>query len=545
MSGNGVSSVRRALLSVSDKTGIVELAGLLASRGIEIISTGGTSRLLRGHGVAVTEVADYTGFPEIMDGRVRTLHPKVHGGLLGRGERDAATASEHGIGAIDLLVVNLYPFERTVSRAGVAFEEAIENIDVGGPAMIRAASKNHRYVTVVVDPADYDVVGREIRERGGISRRLRSELAVKAFKRTAAYDAAIAGWLARAVAGAGGAGSGRRGDRGGPGEASAARSGEDEAWPETLELSLRRVSPLRYGENHHQEAAFYAEAGAVASGLAGAGQLQGKALSYNNIADASTACECVHGFDMPACVIVKHANPCGAACAGTSREACLRAVAADPESAFGGIFAFNRALDAETAREIVGRQFVEVVIAPGVEKSARAVLGEKPALRVLVCAAPDVGGREYRSVLGGVLAQERDRGEVSGEGLKVVTRKPPSRSEVDELLFAWRVVKFVKSNAIVFARAAATVGIGAGQTSRVGSVRIAAAKSRARGFGGEPLVMASDGFFPFRDGLDVAVEAGVAAVIQPGGSAHDGELIAAANEHGIAMVFTGARCFRH
>ncbi len=517
MNENDLFSVRRALLSVSDKTGIVEFAQFLAAQEMEILSTGGTARLLREHGVAVTEVSDYTGFPEIMDGRLKTLHPKVHGGLLGRRGQDCAAMAEHGIGAIDLLAVNLYPFEQTVSRPGVAFDEAVENVDIGGPAMIRAASKNHERVAVVVDPADYATLMRELRENdGGISQALRLRLAVKAFQRTAAYDAAISRWLARAAGGA-----------------------DDDEWPATLTPSFGRVSVLRYGENPHQRAAFYTDSG---DGLAGAEQLQGKTLSYNNIADASVAYECVCCFEAPACVIVKHATPCGAACAAAPDRAYRRAVEGDPVSAFGGIVAFNRPLDAPTAREIAAKQFAEVIIAPAVAKDALEVLGEKAALRVLVCTAP-VGGRRYSSVLGGVLVQEADRDDVSEATLKVMTKRRPRESEIEDLLFAWRVAGFVKSNAIVFAREGATAGIGGGQTSRVDSVRIAAAKSRAHA--GKSPVMASDAFFPFRDGIDAAAEAGVTAVIQPGGSKRDDEVIAAADEHDIAMVFTGVRHFRH
>ena len=510
-------STRRALLSVSDKTGIIELAEFLVSQGVQILSTGGTAGLLREHQIAVTEVSDYTGFPEVMDGRLKTLHPKVHGGLLGRHSHDRAAMSEHGIGAIDLLVVNLYPFEQTVSKPGSTFEEGIENIDIGGPAMIRAASKNHERVAVVVDPVDYGGVMDEMRDHGGeISQALRSQLALKAFQRTAAYDTAISQWLAARL------------------------NGESDGWSAAIDLPLKRVLALCYGENPHQRAALYTDGGA---GLAAARQLHGKALSYNNIADASAAYECAVCFDSPACAIVKHANPCGVACADSLEQCYRRAVAADPVSAFGGIIAFNRPLDVATAREIVARQFAEVVIAPDVAEDALAVLSEKARLRVLACAMPG-SGLDYRSVLGGVLVQEHDRGAVTMADLEIKTRRHPSESELEDLLFAWRVVKFTKSNAIVFAHDAVTVGIGAGQSSRVASVRIAVEQSREHG-AGAPLVMASDAFFPFRDGIDVAVEAGVSAVIQPGGSKHDEEVIAAADEHGIAMVFTGMRHFLH
>ncbi len=531
MSESDLLPVRRALLSVSDKTGIVELAQFLTSRGTQILSTGGTAHLLRKHQIAVAEVSDYTRFPEIMDGRLKTLHPKVHGGLLGRGERDCAAMLEHGIEPIDLLVVNLYPFERTVGRVGVSFEEGVENIDVGGPAMIRAASKNHEHVAVVVDPADYEMIMHEIRDGGGISRTLRLKLAAGAFQRTAAYDVAIGQWLGQQPV---------QLPARPPAHPPAAVAGGD--WPATLKPSFARVSVLRYGENPHQRAAFYTDSG---DGLAGAEQLQGKALSYNNIADASAACECAACFDAPVCVIVKHATPCGVACAASPDQAYRRAVEADPASAFGGIVAFNRALDAQTAREIVARQFAEVVIVPEVAKDVLKILGEKTALRVLTYTASSGGGCEYRSVLGGVLVQACDCDEVTAKDLTVATKKPPRESELEDLLFAWRVVRWVKSNAIVFAHDAVTTGIGAGQTSRVDSVRIAAEKSREHGFTGKPLVMASDAFFPFRDGIDAAVEAGVTAVIQPGGSVHDDKVIAAADEHGITMVFTGVRHFRH
>ena len=529
--------VRRALISVSDKTGVVEFARFLAGRGVEIFSTGGTARMLGEHNIAVTEVSAYTGFPEIMDGRVKTLHPKIHAGLLGRRELDAAAMSEHGIEPIDLLAVNLYPFERTVSKAGVTREEAVEQIDVGGPAMMRAGAKNHDRVAVVADPADYTAVMQALRSANGTTRALRSRLAVKAFRRTAAYDAAIAAWLA--------------------GVPDVAEAGDGDDWPPSLTLNLKCVQALLYGENPHQRAAFYVEDGVVSGGFAGAGQLQGKPLSYNNIADVGVAYECVRGFKTPACVIVKHANPCGVACAASPHEAYRRALESDSMSAFGGIIAFNRALDAPTAREIVGRQFVEAIIVPEVLPGALDALREKEALRVLACGEAGAGsdsGRRYVSAFGGVLVQDGDVGGVGADVLEVRTRRRPGDDEVEALLFAWRVVKFVKSNAIVFARGlkdgAVTVGVGGGQTSRGDSVQIAARKSRESKLGGEigagrPLVMASDAFFPFRDGLDVAAGAGVAAVIQPGGSIHDDEVIAAADEHGLAMVFTGVRHFRH
>ena len=512
-------STRWALLSVFDKTGIVELGQFLIAQGLRILSTGGTAALLREHGVVVTEISDYTGFPEAMDGRLKTLHPRVHGGLLGRLAQDREVMVAQRIAPIDLLVVNLYPFEQTIQKAGVTFEQAIENIDVGGPAMIRAAAKNHQRTAVVVDPADYNALREEMRRHDGASSAsLRAELAAKAFERTAAYDAAIAHWLKRA-----------------------SDVAPDEDWPARLELSLSRVSTLRYGENPHQRGAFYTHRG---GGLAGTEQLLGKSLSYNNVADVSVACECVGGFEVPACVIVKHANPCAVACAASPGEAYERALAADPVSAFGGIVAFNRTLDAAAAREILARQFVEVVIAPQVAAAALEVLSEKKALRVLACSVSG-GGVEYRSVLGGLLAQDRDDGAVSADDLTVRSKRRPDDNEIGDLLFAWRVVKFVRSNAIVFAHDVATAGIGAGQANRVGSVKIAAEQARTFGATDQPLVMASDAFFPFRDGIDAAAEAGVTAVIQPGGSIHDDAVVAAADERDLAMVFTGMRHFRH
>ncbi len=519
MNQNHLAPIRRALLSTSDKSGIVELARFLSANGTTILSTGGTARLLRQREITVTEVADYTGFPEIMGGRLKTLHPKIHGGLLGGREQDLAAASEHGIEMIDLLAVNLYPFEQTVRKPGVTLEQAVENVDVGGPAMIRAAAKNHERVTVIVDPADYETVMQEMRDNdGATTQALKSKLAAKAFRRTAEYDAAISRWL------------------------HAQTDNAESSWPALLNPSFSRALALRYGENPHQKAALYADAG---GGLADAEQLQGKTLSYNNVADASAAYECVRNFEAVACVIVKHATPCAAACADSLDRAYRRAVEADPISAFGGVVAFNRTLDAQTAREITDKQFVEVVIAPDATKDALEVLNEKPALRALRCPPPRGDGRRYTSVLGGVLVQEEDLAEVTEKDFTVKTRRAPSKDEFKSLLFAWRVAKFVKSNAIVLACGTVTAGVGAGQTSRVDSVRIAVEKSREHGFADKPTVMASDAFFPFRDGLDAAVEAGVTAVIQPGGSVRDEQLIAAADEHGLAMVFTGVRHFRH
>ena len=514
-------NARRALLSVSDKTDIVELARELAQLGFELLSTGGTARALVNAGLAVVEVASVTGFPEIMDGRVKTLHPKVHGALLGRAGTDDAVMRELGIRPIDLLVVNLYPFAGTVARAQCSYEDAIENIDIGGPAMLRAAAKNHARVTVLVDPADYRSVLDEL-GAGPVSDATRRRLAAKTYAHTAHYDAMVSTWLRRQQS--------------------------DSAWPEALTPPFRKKQDLRYGENPHQTAAFYADPLAGGASIATATQLQGKELSYNNIADADTALECVRQFDQTACVIVKHANPCGAALAAGTLEAYLRAYEPDPVSAFGGIIAFNRPLDAASAAAIIERQFVEVIVAPAVVPEGAAILATKQNIRVLQTgdlAAAMPAGFELRSVAGGLLAQTRDDGMVEAGELKCVTRRGPDAAEVRDLLFAWRICKFVKSNAIVFARDGRTVGIGAGQTSRVVSTRIAAIKAADAGLEVKGCVMASDAFFPFRDGLDAAAELGVRAVIQPGGSLRDAEVIAAADGRDIAMVFTGMRHFRH
>jgi phosphoribosylaminoimidazolecarboxamide formyltransferase/IMP cyclohydrolase len=516
--------VRRALLSVSDKTGLVELAKALSLRDIEILSTGGTARLLRDHGIAAIEVSAHTGFPEIMDGRVKTLHPRIHGGLLGRRGVDDAVMQLHDIPPIDLLVVNLYPFAETVARPNCTYEEAIENIDIGGPAMLRAAAKNHESVTVAVDPADYaQVLGELAANDGCTSIDTRSRLAAKAFAHTARYDTMVSSYLL-------------------------ARESASEPYPATLPLVFDKVRDLRYGENPHQSGAFYRDVAGRGASVASATVVQGKELSFNNIADADTAIECVRQFAAPACVIVKHANPCGVATAESPLAAYEKAFRTDSTSAFGGIIAFNRELDATTAAAIIDRQFVEVIAAPAVSAGARAALAKKANVRVL-----EVGdfGRsagselEYRSVNGGLLVQSRDQGAVAASGLKAVTKRAPDDAQVADLLFAWTVCKHVKSNAIVFARDHMTIGIGAGQMSRVYSTRIAAMKAADEKLEVRGAVMASDAFFPFRDGLDVAAEYGIAAVIQPGGSMRDSEVIAAADEHGIAMVFTGMRHFRH
>jgi phosphoribosylaminoimidazolecarboxamide formyltransferase/IMP cyclohydrolase len=517
--------VRRALLSVSDKTGILELARALSRHDVEILSTGGTARLLSGAGLTVREVSSYTGFPEIMDGRVKTLHPKIHGGLLGRRGVDDAVMALHQISPIDLLVVNLYPFAETVAKPNCGYAEAIEHIDIGGPAMLRAAAKNHDSVSVVVDPADYAAVLEELRSHEGCTTlTLRSRLAAKAFAHTARYDTMVASYLA------------------------AQHQVSTEQFPTTLPLVFDKVQDLRYGENPHQAAAFYRSPVPRGASIASARILQGKDLSFNNIADADAAIECVRQFSESACVIVKHANPCGVAVAASPLEAYDRAYRTDPTSAFGGIIAFNRELDATTAAAIIDRQFVEVLAAPSVSADATLALAAKPNVRVLALgdlSRTPAGELEFRSVTGGLLTQTRDTGSIDAAGLKVVTRRQPTQAELADLLFAWRVCKFVKSNAIVFARDRTTIGIGAGQMSRVYSTRVAAMKAADERLDVEGSVMASDAYFPFRDGLDVAVEYGIRAVIQPGGSRNDAEVIAAADEHGVAMVFTGMRHFRH
>ncbi len=519
-----LKKVSRALVSVSDKTGLVEFCRGLADLGIDILSSGGTAALLRENGVAAVEVSDYTGFPEMMGGRIKTLHPKIHGGILGRRGIDEEVMARHGISAIDLVVVNLYPFEQTIAKPDCELAEAIENIDIGGPAMIRAAAKNHESVGVVVDPNDYPEVLAELRaQAGSLSDDMRFKLAIKSFRHTAAYDGAIAAYLDR-VEGSG-------------------------LFPDPLVMRFRKTQAMRYGENPHQKAAFYVDPGAASGTIARAKQLQGKELSYNNIADADAALECVKTFDdSPACVIVKHANPCGAAQGRTAVEAYDRAYATDPTSAFGGIIAFNRALDAETARAIIERQFVEVIVAPKVSDDALHVLSAKANIRVLESGPwPNVPAPEwdFKRVAGGLLVQDRDLGVVGPDDLRIVTRRAPTEDELADLLFAWKVVKYVKSNAIVYCRNRQTIGIGAGQMSRVYSARIAAIKAADEGLAVQGSVMASDAFFPFRDGVDSAAAAGITAVIQPGGSVRDPEVIAAADEHGMAMVFTGMRHFRH
>ncbi len=531
--------VRRALLSVSDRSGLTDLARELARRNVEILSTGGTAKLLAEHGLAVREVSSYTGFPEIMDGRVKTLHPRIHGGLLGRRGTDDAAMALHGIAPIDLLVVNLYPFAQTVARPDCRYREAVEHIDVGGPAMIRAAAKNHEFVAVAVDPSDYPLLVQELSaHEGATGLALRARLAAKAFAHTARYDTMVASFLAERQATTG---EQRAGD-GEPRPASAER------FPATLPLVWEKVQDLRYGENPHQLAAFYRDPALRGVSIASARALQGRDLSFNNIADADTAVECVRQLEAPACVIVKHANPCGAAVGDAPLGAYEAAYRTDPTSAFGGIIAFNRELDARTAGAILARQFAEVIAAPAVAADALGLLAEKPSIRVLALGDlrnPPTGDMEYRSVTGGLLAQTRDTGAVAAGDLEVASRRAPTRAELEDLLFAWRVCRFVKSNAIVYARGGATVGVGAGQMSRVYSCRIAAMKARDAKLETAGAVMASDAFFPFRDSIDVAAEHGIRAVIQPGGSRRDDEVIAAADQHGMAMVLTGTRHFRH
>ena len=527
MSDENRIAIKRALISVSDKTGIVDFASALSARGVEILSTGGTASLLQENGIVVTEVSSYTGFPEMMDGRVKTLHPKIHGGLLGRRGVDDAVMQEHGIQAIDLLVVNLYPFEKTVARPGTDLETAIENIDIGGPAMLRAASKNYTSVTVVTDSNDYQRIVDELSANSdGVSEATRYDLAIKTFEHTARYDGAIANYFGCLPA-----------------------NGEKEEFPRTYSLQVSKVQEMRYGENPHQRAAFYVEQDYTEASVATAKQYQGKQLSYNNMADTDAALECVKSFnDGPACVIVKHANPCGVAEGDSLIAAYDHAYSTDPTSAFGGIIAFNQSLDAHTAKAIIERQFVEVIIAPEIDDEALEVLSEKKNVRVLGCGKwpqQPLPGLDFKRVNGGLLVQDRDLGMIGRDDLKVVTRRKPDAREMEDLLFTWKVAKFVKSNAIVYGRERMTIGVGAGQMSRVYSARIAAIKAADAGLDVKGSVLASDAFFPFRDGLDAAAEVGVTAVIQPGGSMRDDEVIAAADEHGIAMVFTGMRHFRH
>ena len=521
-----MAKITRALLSVSDKTGVLEFARELARYDVEILSTGGTAKMLRDAGLPVKDVSEFTGFPEMLDGRVKTLHPKVHGGLLGMrsNPEHVAKMKEHGIENIDMVVVNLYPFEATVAKEGCTLEDAIENIDIGGPTMLRSAAKNWPDVTVITDPADYQKVLLEMTSSNGtVSRETNFGLAVKVYQRTAAYDAAISNWLGR-------------------------RTGDDVAlFPDTFTVQFRKAQEMRYGENPHQNAAFYVETGTTEACTATATQLQGKELSYNNIADTDAALECMKQFSAaPSCVIVKHANPCGVALGDSLLEAYNRAYSTDPESAFGGIIACSRELDAATATAIVERQFVEVIIAPSVSPEASAIVAAKKNVRLLACGplpTQTVPRLDLKRVTGGLLLQDADLALYNE--LKVVSKRTPTEQEMADLLFAWRVAKFVKSNAIVYAKDKMTVGVGAGQMSRVNSARIAAIKAEHAGLPVAGAVMASDAFFPFRDGIDNAAAVGITAVIQPGGSMRDNEVIAAADEQGMAMVFTGMRHFRH
>jgi len=528
--------IRRALLSVSDKTGIVEFAQGLAERGVELLSTGGTAKLLADAGLSVMEVSDYTGFPEMMDGRVKTLHPKVHGGILGRRGTDDRIMSAHNIQPIDMVVVNLYPFAQTVARSDCTLEDAVENIDIGGPTMVRSAAKNHKNVTIVVDNNDYSFVLAEMdQHQKSLTLQTRFNLAIKAFEHTAAYDGMIANYFGTLVP-----------DYSGTSNEPAGH------FPRTLNLQYIKKQNMRYGENSHQQAAFYVEEAYLTknskeASVATAKQLQGKALSYNNIADTDAALECVKEFDQPACVIVKHANPCGVAIGESILDAYDRAYKTDPTSAFGGIIAFNQPLDSKTAEAIISRQFVEVIIAPSIMSDALNVLSTKQNIRVLACGQwqQRIPALDFKRVNGGLLVQDRDLGMVTADQLHIVTSRQPSEKELKDALFCWKVAKFVKSNAIVYARDNMTIGIGAGQMSRVYSAKIAGIKAQDEGLEIKGAVMASDAFFPFRDSVDAAAQAGITCIIQPGGSIRDNEVIAAANEHNIAMIFTDMRHFRH
>jgi len=510
--------VTRALISVSNKEGLEELARRLVDEGIELISTGGTHHVLQESGIPVKEISKFTGFPEMMDGRVKTLHPKVHGGILGRRGVDDKIMSENGIGPIDMVVVNLYPFAETIAREDCTEDLAIENIDIGGPAMIRSSAKNFRDVIVVVDPSDYEAVISRVAS-DDCSLEFRRELAVKAFRHTAKYDSIVSAYL-----------------------------GQAESFPGSLTLSYDKVEELRYGENPHQQAAFYRESNAASSGvIANYRQLHGKELSYNNIADTDAALECVKVFEDPACVIVKHANPCGVSVASTSLKAYELAFSTDPTSAFGGIVAFNRVVDAGTMSKVLENQFVEVLIAPAIDEAALEIAETKKNVRLLECGDLAAGSdlMSYKKVGGGLLVQNSDLLSLSPEMLKVVSKVSPTEEQMRDLLFAWKVAWFVKSNAIVYARNQKTVGVGAGQMSRVVSAKIAGLKAKEEGLEVTGAVMASDAFFPFRDGIDAAAKEGIVAVIQPGGSMRDKEVIEAADEHEIAMVFTSTRHFRH
>ena len=521
-----MAAIKRALISVSDKAGILDLARELNSFGVELLSTGGTAKMIRDAGIPVMDVSDYTGFPEMMNGRVKTLHPKVHGGLLGlRDNPEHVDAmAKHDIEPIDMVVVNLYPFEATVAKEDCTLIDAIENIDIGGPTMLRSAAKNNKFVTVLVDPKDYETVLAEMKQNSGeVSEETNFKLAVKVYQHTAAYDGAISNWLGK-------------------------KTGEEYAeFAPTLTLQFHKAQGMRYGENPHQSAAFYVEKNVTEASISTAKQLQGKELSYNNIGDTDAALECIKQFNEgPACVIVKHANPCGVAIGENLLDAYQRAFSTDPESAFGGIIAFNRELDADTAKAICDKQFVEVIIAPKVSAAAVEVIAAKKNVRLLECGewpAEASQRLDFKRVNGGLLVQDTDL--LLSADMKVVTKRQPTDKEREDLAFAWRVAKFVKSNAIVYGKDGMTIGVGAGQMSRVNSARIAGIKAEHAGLEVQGAAMASDAFFPFRDGIDNAAAAGITAVIQPGGSIRDEEVIAAADEAGIAMIFTGMRHFKH
>ena len=512
-------TIKRALISVSDKSGIIDFASELANNNIEILSTGGTAKLLSENNIPVIEVSDFTGFPEMMAGRVKTLNPKIHGGILARRGVDEAVMEENDIKPIDLVVVNLYPFRETISKPDCTYEDAIENIDIGGPAMLRSSAKNHTSVTVIVDNADYQKVIDEIKSSGDTSIETRKMLALKTFEHTSSYDNAIANYL----------------------------TFDGDNFPKTINLHLSRINSMRYGENPHQNAAFYQEPDISEASVSSASLIQGKEMSFNNYADADSALECVRSFDEPACVIVKHANPCGVSVRSSILDAYDYAFRTDPTSAFGGIIAFNRSLDEATAKAIIDRQFVEVIIAPVIESNAKNILSSKPNVRVLECGDLSKSNPvfDYKKINGGMLVQDKDLGEISKSDIQIVTKLKPTEDQINDLLFAWKVAKFVKSNAIVYCKDKMTIGIGAGQMSRVYSAKIAGIKAADENLEVSGSVMASDAFFPFRDGIDAAAKAGIKAVIQPGGSMRDDEVIQAADEHGIAMVFTGMRHFKH
>lgn len=528
--------IQRALLSVSDKTGIIDFASALVDLGVELLSTGGTAKLLRENGISVKDVSEHTGQAEIMDGRVKTLHPKIHGGILGRRDLDQSVMQEQNIAPIDLVVVNLYPFASTVANPDCSLADAIENIDIGGPTMVRAAAKNHNDVTIVVNVNDYAKVMQEMHDNSGsVTFTTRFDLAIKAFEHTAEYDGMIANYFGAKIEEVS--------------QSCEEDCGHDHSeFPRTFNIQMTKKQDLRYGENSHQEAAFYVENEIQEASVATAVQLQGKELSFNNIADTDSALECVKEFEDPACVIVKHANPCGVSIAEDIYTAYDNAYKTDPTSAFGGIIAFNRELDAKTAQTIIDRQFVEVIVAPAISAEAQQIISVKQNIRLLVCGEWQgqlTEGYDFKRVNGGLLVQERDFGMVEKDDLSIVTEVQPTDKQLDDLLFSWKVAKYVKSNAIVYCRDGMTIGVGAGQMSRVYSAKVAGIKAADEGLQVDGCVMASDAFFPFRDGIDAAAAAGIKAVIQPGGSMRDNEVIAAANEHRIAMVFTGMRHFKH